>query len=161
MDNFQKLHFMKMFDLVEPNPFEASYDSNIVEYTINVPRTKLKNKSRDDQIRYYESLVKPMIDYLKEHDVVASEVHYAELCADQKSVHMHGCIFLKGKFYIEGIIKDMVRSLISLIDKRLQLRWEQNYYHHMMRYRSPMLCIQYSDQIDRIKHWEQYIRKNI
>lgn len=154
-------HFRNMFDLPladspskKENPFSRKYTA-IIEYTINLPpRFDKSNTEIYEKIKTKFLSDKYVIQYCAEHN------YYYEQCAS-KAWHMHGCIYIKqGSFYIEGMIKTLVEALIKAIDGRLRVNWQQNYYAYLQRYRTPMITVQYSEESERILHWEQYIRKN-
>lgn len=163
MDDSQILRFKQMFNYPEDNSFSSPSTTknitHIVEYTINCPRNvkRFKDKSSEDQMHIYEGIISHISEQMKE--CLEDELHYFEKCRDG-TVHVHGRYNVKpGLFFIEGIIQDFVKNALKKIDGRLKYSTGA-YFHYMNRYRSPTMCVQYTDDVERILHWDQYIRKN-
>ena len=137
----------------------VEFKDSIVEFTFNYPRgiKKFAEKTSEEQMKIYLNLVKEVEKSMAE--CLGDLVYYFEFCQD-KTVHMHGRFKIKqGNWYIEGIIQTFVKNALKFIDGRLKYA-RGNYYHHLFRYRSPCVCVQYTDEFERRKYWEQYIRKN-
>lgn len=126
----------------------------ILEFTINLPHDKMRRLSRDKQ---QERLERTMRAGIRDLPTNGEPVHYLELCRDGV-LHLHGKVDLKGKYYIEGVVKSFVQNALKSYDGRLKVR-ENEYYHYLERYRSPMVCVQHTDDPDRIIYWQQYITK--
>lgn len=148
-------HFRNMFDMPLadfPSKKENPLGSvAILEYTINLP------DRFDKSIDTYEKI---RIKMLSGIGYIDKDIHYYEQCKSG-AYHIHGCLYIKrGLYSIEGLIRSLTETILKSIDGRLRLNWEKNFFHFYQRYRTPIVTVQYEDSIDRILHWEQYIRKN-
>lgn len=148
-----------MLNSPKENSFAVSYSTNveILEYTINHPRKAkgFAGMDREGQMQVYENLIKDLgLD-----EYLGDELHYFEFCKDG-TVHMHGrYIMRKARYTREGIVEEFATRILKKIDGRLKYR-SGNYYAHLERYRSPSLCIQFTDDFERIMYWDQYMSKN-
>lgn len=164
LDNSQILRFKSLFDMQSDFPKENPYAGNILpkqsilEFTFNLPRSKLKGKTQEQQELLLTSIQNEASKGLE--GFIESPVHYFERCRDGY-MHMHGRFLIKRgvNFAIEGLIQSFVKNALRRIDGRLHWR-DSDYYRYLSRYRSPCMCIQYTDELERTLHWEQYIRKN-
>ncbi len=136
-----------------------SYKDSIIEFTFNYPRgiKKFAEKTSEEQMKIYLNLIEEVEKSMAE--CLGDLVHYFEYCKDG-TVHMHGRFKVKeGRWYIEGIIQTFVKNALKFIDGRLKYA-KGGYYPQLFRYRSACLCVQFTDEFERTKYWEQYIRKN-
>lgn len=162
MDSSGILHFRSMFDLVKQDPYEVNMTQNniidiiMIEYTISINHTQLSKLTKDQQIDKYEKLIQAGLNALNNH--FKNEVHYYEQTAD-KVFHVHGKFDINRHVIIEGVIKTFVKAILQTKDKRLTMRENECWYQRLLRYRSPLICCQYSDTMERHLHWEQYIQK--
>lgn len=135
------------------------YKDSILEFTFNYPRgiKKFAELSRENQMRIYLHLLQRVEESMQE--CLGDMIYYFEECQD-KTLHIHGRFRIKeGNWYIEGIIQTFVKNALKFIDGRLKYA-KGGYYHHLFRYRSACMCVQYTNEFERTKYWEQYIRKN-
>lgn len=134
-----------------------SFQDSILEFTVNTPANK--NYSEDQ----YRKIINKLISSIPERCPLdsASLTYYLEKCKSKK-VHLHGFIRLKKEnFYIEGVLQEFVKLLISAVDKRYSVNFWENYYSTLCRYRTPTICVQYTDEAERIAYWGNYITKEI
>ena len=135
------------------------YKDSILEFTFNYPRG-IKNfgsKTASEQRQIYLQLLQRVEESMQE--CLGDMIYYFEECQD-KTQHIHGRFRIKeGNWYIEGIIESFVKSALKNIDGRLKYA-RGNYYLPLYRYRSACMCVQYTNEFERTKYWEQYIRKN-
>lgn len=151
--------FKSMFDLAKQDPLEVTLhsklnkDIKLLEYTINIPHKRLELLNEEKQRDLY---IKVLSKSLKEisHE---NEIHYFEKCKDG-NYHLHGKIDVKGDHYIEGVVQTFAKQCIKAIDGRLKYD-RYGYYPSFMRYRSPCVCVQYTTDLERKLHWDQYISK--
>lgn len=159
-----KEHFANLFNL-DPKDLNSLEDNillnkksnevrkQILEYTFDLPHKKLVKLSELNQQKRYLEVVSNSVKEIPHEE----HVHYFEKCKDGV-LHIHGKITLKGLFYIEGCIQSFVKNALKQIDGRLQYR-STDYYPNLYRYRSPLMCVQYTDDPVRVLHWDQYITK--
>lgn len=156
-----KIYFDKMFngDVVNSSPQEVNsleVITSLIEFTINLP-----NRFQTESVKSkYASII--LQTYLKYKDMFEEEpVYYYELCKSG-TTHVHGVFKLASdkKFFIHGCVQDIVRCFLSLIDKRLKPCIDKHYYVNYARYKSPLLCVQHSYDIEREKIWTRYIMKS-
>jgi hypothetical protein len=159
------LKFNRMFDSEgvanssKTNSFEASLSSKVyLEFTINLPRKKSFISSGTEQQKdmYLVKLTKALslLEFKWEN------LKYTFETCESGMIHMHGCIQVMGLYYVEGIVTDFARKLLTAIDARMSYN-KGEYYRLFQRYRSPAICVQYSDSPEREKYWDQYINKNM
>lgn len=156
-----KLYFDKMFDedVVNSSPQEVNSleeITSLIEFTINLPKRFQTESVRNK----YTSIIN--LTYLKYKDMFENEpVYYYELCKSG-ATHVHGVFRLARdkKFFIHGCVQDIVRFMLSLVDKRLKPCIDKHYYVNYARYKSPLLCVQHSYDIEREKIWTRYILKS-
>lgn len=154
------VNLSKMFGVEDSNiSFAANIDDKesfrgILEFTINLPHGKMSLLS---PIKQEQRLLQVVREGLSACDMPLEFTHYFENCRDG-IIHIHGCVEIKNLIYIEGLIQTFVKGVLRAVDGRLKYRPE-NYYPRMERYRSPMMCVQYTDEADRIIYWKQYITK--
>lgn len=156
MDEFQILNFKRLFDLVKQDPLEVTLPSKIqlLEFTLNIPHKKLAKLTAEQQKSKYADILEKSLKGIDYSDLV----HYYETCKDGK-YHLHGKVNLLGKFYIEGVVNTFSKQAVKNIDGRMQFD-KYGYYPNFYRYRSPCVCAQYTDELERELHWQQYISKN-
>lgn len=156
------LNLLEIFRVAE-NPLEVSILNEqdtthsyecILEFTFNLPHAKMVRLSQDKQ---EQRLITTMRAGIAGESCFGEPVYYFEKCRDGV-VHMHGSIPLKGRVFIAGLIQQFCRQALRSIDGRLLYK-EMNYYPHLERYRSPLMCVQFTDDASRISHWKQYITK--
>lgn len=136
------------------------YKKSIIEYTINHYRSKkFVAMSKVEQMAKYQDIIHHVMTEQK--DCLINHVYYFEQCRDG-TVHMHGRFNISDHrvWAIEGIIQMFVKTALKHIDGRLKWR-DSDYYPRLERYRSPCLCVQHSDEFERIMYWEQYIAKEV
>lgn len=138
----------------EENSFSRSY-SSILEFTVNLSKSEGEEKDRKKYLKIFSKCMLSFPKIYIDFDVVF------EKCKSGK-LHMHGVIYIKKdiNFFIEGLVLDLARSFLKAIDGRLKLNEHNNFYRYLARYRSPILCIQYSDEPERFEYWETYIKKD-
>lgn len=165
MNTAQKKHFRAMFDLGpvgEQDPLEVTLHSEqtgtrILEFTLNHPRnlTFLKKNSEEQKVRYN----KIFASAIEGSTIIDSFVTRFESCKDG-SIHLHGSLMFKeGNHCIEGIIMEFVGKCFKAMT-RAKPRSSQ-YYPQYFRYKSPMLCCQYTCLPERGNQWENYINKDM
>lgn len=135
---------------------ELNIDDSIIEFTVNAPPNK------DYTEKQYNNLIDKLKLLIPEKCPLdkSSLNYYLEKCKSGK-IHLHGMIKLKKeRFYIEGVLQEFVKMLLSSIDKRLNMNFDKNYYSTLSRYRTPTVCVQYTDNPERIAYWGQYITKD-
>lgn len=156
------LYFDKMFSPPSPNSPQANsleeilaLSTSLIEYTINLP-----SRFKDNRRLKYIDIIKYLTEKYKD---VFTGVHpyYFEECKNG-SVHVHGVFEIKQdiKVYIHGIVQDVARDILQRVDKRLKLDICKNYYIRFARYKSPLCCVQHTDDIERAKFWNEYITKS-
>lgn len=133
---------------------------SLIEFTINCPPSKTMTEEKYNKIicKFRAALQhRPGLTDVLEKQTIR---YYFETCKSGK-LHLHGCIEVKDHFYvIQGLVKVTTECLLSAIDKRLSLNWENNYYQNFKRYRSPTICLQYSCDPERITQWNTYMLKS-
>lgn len=77
-------------------------------------------------------------------------------------VHLHGIISIHvEKFYIAGLVMDMVKTISNEFPAKAWNVREANFYPLWDRYRGPHICVQYKNKDDDyIKTWGEYITKD-
>lgn len=141
-------------DFSQKNPFSRSYTA-IIEFTINCPENKNYTEEK------YKDVIKKVLSSLPEdYPLVKEPQFFIEKCKSGK-LHLHGMFPCKDQnFYVEGLVSDISKFIIQAIDKRMRHNFDANYYRLFKRYRTPTVCVQYSDELPRLLHWEEYIRKD-
>lgn len=152
---------MEIFRVSE-NSLAANYNAKqdsetILEFTIDIPHGKMLRLSQEKQEAKLLLAVRSGLEYAGFPDVFT---HYFERCGDG-IIHIHGCIDFKPLYlgHTKGVIESFARGILKSIDGRLQLRPDDYYYPYYERYRSPLMCIQFTDDAERIVTWKQYITK--
>lgn len=138
------------------NPKDSLEENILIEYTINVKHEKLKGKTDIEQAEIYNKIIKSALRNINS----VNELHYLEKCKDG-IYHVHGKFQVIGRYIIEGVLNQFVRDALKQIDGRLKTKWDECYYPRYYRYRSPSLCVQYSDTLERKLYWDQYITKDL
>lgn len=137
----------------QENSLGSKYTS-IIEYTINCPVNKTYDKKK-----YADIMSKVIKAFPQGFPVDKDTDFYFEKCESGK-LHMHGMFRCKKQFYvIDGLVSDISKYILQAIDKRLSHNFDKNYYPNFYRYRTPTICVQYTDDPLRVLHWEQYIKK--
>lgn len=126
------------------------------EITINHPRTTgFKNMLSKKQKIYLYNIFQSLIIYF--NNKVLNHDHVYELCQDGQ-IHLHGWIQLQeDEFEIPAIlVNDISKILFKALPKKSQYS-EKNFYPQFLRYRSPAICVQYTDNIVR---FQEYMKKS-
>lgn len=160
MINPELEHALKCFGLKVPKSFSLEetthdklYDGGILEFTLDLPHAKMLNLSPIKQEAKLEDIALRALQPFQYTD----RVIIFEKCKDGV-LHLHGSVKIRSRVYIAGMVQEFVKIALKCIDGRLQYR-PQNYYPNLYRYRSPLMCVQWTDEPERIAHWAQYIRK--
>lgn len=143
---------MDSFEVITPN---CKTKIQILEYTVNIDHKRMKNLSDlDQQAKLLEVTRKGLKDIPHKE-----EVYYFEPCKD-KVWHIHGKVTLEGNFYVEGVVQTFAKQVLRAIDGRLKYD-KYGYYPSLQRYRSPTVCVQYTQDLERKLYWDQYITKSL
>lgn len=80
------------------------------------------------------------------------------------NMHLHASVLVESKrpFYIEGLIQETCKAYFRCLPKRYNTYRSSDYYAKWDRYKSPMICVQFTEILDykRTQVWDQYIRKS-
>ncbi len=155
-EQFDSIFFPKKEDsyaAVEPY-------SSIIEITLNYPRTaKFKRSTPDQQKLLYKNL----LDYVILHSPYSKLLEYTYEQCESGYYHVHGTIMINSpySYSIHGLIQSMAKVYFTQLPKRYSEYRDIQYYWSFIRYKSPMICLQYveKDNFERTKIWQDYINK--
>lgn len=146
----------------EKEPLPRGY----LEITLNYPRTVsfLKMSSVKQKILYIKiwSHVRATLNH---PDVIMRHSDYEFEYCKTGQIHLHGYIpVYTEKYFIEGIISDVVKRYLEGLPKKHSKFNEKNMYPEFHRYKSPSICVQHdnmSDPVesDRFDRWKKYMIK--
>lgn len=135
----------------------------ILEVTLNYPRVPgfIKLNSTE-QKNLYNVIFKRLVHGIWPGDCTGDRYRREFEFCKSGHVHLHGWILCpKEKFYIIGIVADTAKRYLNMLPKRYDKYIDYNMCSEFNRYRSPMICIQYSFTTERIAVWNKYMSKHI
>lgn len=130
----------------------------VLEFTLDYPRTKsgFKDLSSDKQSLLYYSLVDKISARLSfKHRIIQVRL---EKCKSG-DVHLHGMLQIDGIYSIEGMVTEFAQATLKSIDGRMKFD-RGTYLSKYYRYVSPCVCVQYTDDQNRVKEWHDYMNKS-
>lgn len=139
-----------------------------LEITLNYPRTAtfLKMNSAKQRMLYIKiwMILRGSVDFpLAGMEHAHSDFQF-EYCKSGQ-VHLHGYLpIYKKKYFIEGIISDLVKLYLEGMPKRYSKFSESFMFPELHRYRSPSICVQHDNlqlngEVERMERWKTYITK--
>lgn len=136
-----------------------------LEITLNYPENAAYKRMKDDDKKVmYERLWQYVLINQKLIDYVVENKTNFEYGKQAGKMHMH--ILLKlhfnGCFCPEGLVKQIAKCWLSQLPKRYYLYDESKYWIKYFRYRCASICcqIQFVNDFERTKYWEDYIKKD-
>lgn len=137
----------------------------VIGYTINLPRVKIFNKaSTADAEKMYRLLIHDALKKLEKNFLIKYIVKY-ELCRDTKT-HCHGIFYFSkeiDKISIAGLLHDINNVLHQVANKALKRNNVNNpkieYFDEFKRIKSPMVVLQYMNDLQEFKRWIEYMYK--
>ncbi len=131
-----------------------------LEITLNYPRThSFMNKVSNEQKKMYRILWNSISNIF---GMEKAKGYTYEFCKNGH-IHLHGYIaFKEGEKYSPiGAVSDIVKSYLQKLPKKYCAYKDAYMYGDLIRYRSPSICVQYNNDIDRLVQWQKYIIKDI
>lgn len=147
-------------------PEKVPIPKGYLEITLNYPRTVsfLKMNSMRQKVLYIK-IWSHIRATLNQYSIIFRHCDYEFEYCKTGQIHLHGYIpVYEDKYFIEGIISDVVKRYLEGLPRKYSKFNEKNMYPELHRYKCPSICVQHdnlSDPIesDRFERWKQYMIK--
>lgn len=134
-----------------------------LEITLNYPRTasflRMDSVEQKNLYRKIWSSIRTVCVGFGDH----TDDYTFEYCRSGQ-IHLHGYLPVYDKYFIEGIISDVVKKFLNGLPKKYNKFNENNMFDNFHRYRCPSILVQHDNLNDvnetkRFHKWKLYMYK--